>query len=459
MIMISKHDQEIVTESIRAGRIDAVMASEGNLVDEVLLAMHEKGVLEGIGKCIVDKRVRRAIPFHLVMTLGIGAKMKVATSLTDIPFAIQSAKTLGSLGYCMWDMERDLKRGLMDEGSIRKLVGKYEAREWIEGYNSYVQRHALTVMGLEANIHILDVTKLEVNLDNSNYEGAEVSNDGEATHRGYKLATLRGVCGDRGVIEEIRFGSMREHDFKLSAQMLRDTARFKAGDMLIMDRGFIDRAMINHLKRERSVDSYIPLRKNMDAYEEAVKTAKAANQWSTHPNPKRKEQKIAHVGDWGPLWQGGEPGEDVELTGCVVWDQRKEEYHVFVTTDTHVSARQMIMTYELRPEIEEDYRQIKDFWNIEDFKSRKKSVIAFHIVCVLLGYLFFQLYAQTLEGEQWAGKSLPVALKKYKTSEPVSVIICVGQFFAIYTLLDIMQLYASLDPDVRARLDTVFALA
>jgi hypothetical protein len=457
MIMISKHDREIVTESIRGGQIDGVMVSEANLVDEVLLTMHEKGVLEGIGKCIVDKRVRRAIPFHLVMTLGIGAKMKVATSLTDIPFAIQSAKTLGSLGYCMWDMERDMKTGLMDEGSIRKLVGKYEAQEWIEGYNRYVQEHALSVMGLEANIHILDVTKLEVNLDNPNYEGAEVSKEGEAAHRGYKLATLRGVCGDRGVIEEIRFGSIREHDFKLSAEMLKGTATLKDGDMLVMDRGFIDREMINHLKRERSVDLYIPLRKDMDAYEEAVKIAKAANQWSTHPNPKRKQQKIADVRDLGVFWQGREPGRDVELTGCVVWDQKKEEYHVFVTTDTQVSARQMIMTYELRPEIEEDYRQIKDFWNIEDFKSRKKNVIAFHIVCVLLGYLFFQLYAQTLKGEQWAGKSLPVALKKFKSPEPVSVIICVGLFFAIYPLLDIMQLYASLDPVVRARLDRVLA--
>jgi hypothetical protein len=63
---------------------------------------------------------------------------------------------------------------------------------------------------------------------------------------------------------------------------------------------------------------------------------------------------------------------------------------MFITTDTEKTARQIILAYEMRPEIEEDYRQLKDFWQLEDFKNRKLSLIAFHIVCTLLGYLLFQ---------------------------------------------------------------------
>lgn len=100
----------------------------------------------------------------------------------------------------------------------------------------------------------------------------------------------------------------------------------KKGDILAMDRGFIDRMMINHLKSERGVDVYIPLRKNMEAYTEAVKIAKATGQWAAHPNPKHKEQKMARVSDLGMFWRSEEPGGDVGLTGCVVWDQKKEEY-------------------------------------------------------------------------------------------------------------------------------------
>lgn len=76
-------------------------------------------------------------------------------------------------------------------------------------------------------------------------------------------------------------------------------------------------------------------------------------------------------------------------------DKTKDNYFVFITTDTEKSAKQIIMTYELRPEIEEDYRQIKDYWRLEDFKSTKYNFIAFHIVILLIGYLYFQLYKET----------------------------------------------------------------
>jgi hypothetical protein len=41
------------------------------------------------------------------------------------------------------------------------------------------------------------------------------------------------------------------------------------------------------------------------------------------------------------------------------------------------------------------------------------SLIAFHIVATLLGYLLFQLYVAIDEGEKYSGKSLPVILKNY----------------------------------------------
>ncbi len=42
-----------------------------------------------------------------------------------------------------------------------------------------------------------------------------------------------------------------------------------------------------------------------------------------------------------------------------------------MTTDTTKTVRQIVQTYELRPEIEEDFRQMKDFWKLSGFKSTK----------------------------------------------------------------------------------------
>lgn len=185
--------------------------------------------------------------------------------------------------------------------------------------------------------------------------------------------------------------------------------------------------------------------------------AKEQNKWQAHPNRKRKEQKIAFVKALGSYWRGTNPGRDVELNACVVHDTKADEYSVFVTTDLKKTAKQIIMTYELRPEIEEDYRQIKDFWKIEDFKSTKYNFIAFHIVMVLIGYLFFQLYKEMEEGRKYTGKSLPVAIKKYVGDGSKSVIIYSGQYFAIFGFLEFIQLYASCSTEVKQCLDPILA--
>jgi hypothetical protein len=391
--------------------------------------------------------------------LAIAAKLKINTSLTDIPYAIMDTEVLSMLGYSLWDTERSLEKGLMDEGAIRHLLGKYNRSEMINGYNQCVQQHILPKMDMSANVHILDCTELEVELSNANYEESSVVKmDGQA-RRGYKLSTLRGITGDTGVIEDIRFGTIKEHDLELSREMILNSPMLKPGDILINDRGFLSRDTMNELKTRREVDTYIPLRKNMVAYSEAVSIAKMENHWHAHPNKKRKNQKIGLVRGIGAMWQSEQPEHDIPLNACVVWDTKEDEYYAFVTTDQTKSAKQIITTYELRPEIEEDYRQLKDFWKLEDFKSTKINVIAFHIVCTLLGYLMFQLYVSTEEGERWSGKSLPVIIKKYiPPKKPKAVIVYVGQYFAVFPFIEFLHIYATLESHVRGKLDCVLSL-
>jgi hypothetical protein len=151
------------------------------------------------------------------------------------------------------------------------------------------------------------------------------------------------------------------------------------------------------------------------------------------------------------------PEEDVPINSCVVWDEKEGEHYVFVTTDTEKTARHIILAYEMWPEIEEDYRQLKDF------KSTKLSLIAFHMVCTLLGYLLFQLYVGSEEGERWAGQSLPVIVKTWERKRgsptpPSWVIVYSGESFGIFAFLEFIQLYAALPVDIRLRLDGILSL-
>jgi len=452
MIRICKYNQNSVIEKIRKGKLDAVALSTSSLVDNIILEMNDSKIFDCLKNNIPDYRAHNTtIPYELIWASAIAAKMKVQTSLTDIPFALNDYRTLAKLGYTIIDTDGNLKGGLMQESSLRFLLGKYNAQLFVDGYNNTVQNGILPLLDIIPNIHILDCTDLEVNYSNTNYEASGISRSkrDEAPTRGYKLATLRGIVNETGLIEEIRFGSINIHDLKLSEEMLKTSPMLKPGDILINDRGFLSRELINYLKIQRGVDTYVPLRQNMEAYTQAVLGAKELNEWQPHPNKKRQNQVITSVAGMGMYWESSNPKEDVPINSCVVWDKDEDKYFVFITTDTTTSAKDIIMTYELRPEIEEDYRQLKDFWKIEDFKSTKLNVILFHIICVLFGYLFFQLYTLMPEGEAYLHKSLPIILKNYMPEIQPYVIIYVEYEFGVLTLFELMDFYAHCPEDVQ----------
>ena len=454
MLKISKQSNENILEKIAAGKIDAITLSTSSLVDDIILEMHKQGVTECIKKGLSDKRAdNTTVPFDLTLILAIAAKMKVHSSLTDIPFALTDHRTICELGYSMWDKQKKVGAGLMSEGIIRNLIGRYSAGELIFGYNRILQTQIMPHMNISPDIHILDCTKLEVNYKNTNYEKSGISKDLDGKPmRGYKLATLRGIVKDSGIIEDIRFGSANIHDLELSRDMIFKSPVLKQGDTLINDRGFLSRDIINQLKTVRKVNTYVPLRKNMDAYHMAVSIAQKGDNWQAHPRKKRVNQKISFVSALGSFWRSDNPQNDVDINACVVWDTKTNEYFVFVTTDTTKSATQIIKTYELRPEIEEDYRQLKDFWKLEDFKSTKIHVISFHIICVLLGYLFFQLFTMTSAGEFLAGKSFPVLMKNYIHRSCNYMIIYSEEIFWVLTMLEVVEIYSNCDPGTKEKI-------
>lgn len=469
---VCKSEKDIVLKAILQGEVDAASASFSNIIDDIMLQMSQRGLLSKLDQAFTDRRDDNAsIPQHLLLSLAVAAKMKLKTSLTDIPYAINDASTLAELGYNMIDVERGLEEGLFTEGAIRNYVNTYKDKDtsltndvyshsFVDAYNTYVQEQVLPSQNMIPDIHILDCSKIEVLLKNKNYEHSEVVKDQDGTHRGYKIGVLRGIVGDVGVLEEIKMGSIKKHDMELCRDMLLKSLLLKSGDILINDRGFLSREVMNTLKTKRGVDTYIPVKKNMDIYKTAVSIAQEQKKWQRHPNKKRETQQIAFVSDLGPYWQSEEPGDDVPLNACVVHDTKAEEYFVFVTTDPSKSAKQIVQTYELRPEIEEDFRQLKDFWKLEDFKSTKYPFVIFHIVMLLIGYLYFQVF-RTLDGnEKFQRKSLPILLKNYvPKKQSTSIILYAGAYFGIFGLMEILKLYASCSEEVKKKLEPVLSLA
>ena len=448
MLTLCKNDKNKIKELIKSKKIDAIVTSNSDFVDDIILAMLNEGIIDCLSSDLFDKRRYNAIiPFHLIMTLAIAAKMKIRTSLTDIPYAIQDYRVLAELGFNIINHNKD---ALFTEGTVRHLLGKYTSEELIEYYNNVVQNKICKIKDIEPNIHILDCTKIAVNFDNENYENSSISTDRKGNvMRGYKLASLRGLYKDTGIIEEIKFGTVSTHDINLCEKMLMDSKCLKSGDILINDRGFLSRNLINYLKIYKGVDTYVPLKKNMIAYTESILCAKGQNDWEEYVDKSGKKRLLTLVKGMGIYWKTNNPDEDVPIYSCVIWDKHTDTYWVFVTTDSTATAKNIADTYDVRIEIEEDFRQLKDFWKLEDFKSTKHHLIVFHIVCVLFGYLFYQLYVNSELGQKYLGKSLPVILKNYKAKFLNHFVVYSGEYFSCMSVKEFFEFRDECNKDIQ----------
>ena len=169
-----------------------------------------------------------------------------------------------------------------------------------------------------------------------------------------------------GLIERISMSSAKVHDLESSRKMLESPYHIKKGDTLVYDRGYIDRHILNKLKNENQISVIVPAKKNMDIFQKALKLAKEKNCWESHPNSKRKGQKICLIeglgGEWATIenvWKKieKENEEDVELNVCVIQisknnKQETEEeitqvekeyrYIVLISSDTQLSASEII---------------------------------------------------------------------------------------------------------------------
>ena len=448
MLTLCKKDKEKVKALIKNKQLDDIVTSSTDFVDDIILAMAQDGLIDCLNDEFIDRRRHNSfIPFKLIMTLAVASKMKVHTSLTDIPYAIQDHRVLAELGFNIVNNNKD---ELFTEGTIRYLLGKYSPEQLVNYYNNVIQNHIFIKKEIIPSVHIVDCTKIAVNIDNANYENSSIAIDRKGQKmRGYKLASLKGLYKDTGIIEEIRFGTASIHDLALCEDMLKKTRCFNDGDIVINDKGFLSRPLINFLKTYRNVDTYVPLRNNMHSYEQAVFVATQQNDWIPHPNAKRRHQVITSVNGMGMFWESNKPHEDVPLNTCVVWDKENDMHFVFVTTDLDASATDIIKIYELRTEIEEDFRQLKDFWKLEDFKSTKYHMIVFHIICVLLGYVFYQLYINGEHGQQYLGKSLPVILKNYKAKFLNHLVLYSGNYFCCMGIKEFFEFRDNCNEEVQ----------
>ena len=89
MLTICRNNKNKIKEIIKQKGLSNIVISNSNLIDDIILAMYRDGVIDCLDNGFLDKRRHNSIvPFKLIIALSIAAKMRIHTSLTDIPVAI-----------------------------------------------------------------------------------------------------------------------------------------------------------------------------------------------------------------------------------------------------------------------------------------------------------------------------------------------------------------------------------
>ncbi|SRR6266568_2413902 len=501
---------EAVRHAIELGDIVHIDTSGEELTDEFLLFAITSGLLQGWAAGFPDPRQQAEISMEVILAASVAARFAGIYSLRKLGYVLQSARVLGALGYSvavtqagegisrrgtgdaqvvsgdvlrklLVQMEKPVevtKADLDNEdavdtrvgrvrhrGSRRAVKGQVDARDaQVRGrrvaqailtwYNDCVGPSlvAYAQLGDGRRLHIVDCTKVEVPLDSGHYEcSGVVKNDDGSLARGYKVATLRTLLDTAGVLTQAVVAPIQDHDIEVCRPLLTKSTVLRAGDLLLEDNGFMDGALVSVLKHERQVDVIVPLRANMVAFDEAVRLAQLDDDW--HPHPSRATQQIAFVPGMEHVWQRC----TVPLNACVIryWHTKKNRhaYIVLVTTDQKFTAKWIVKHYEERPEVEQDYEQMKSGgWKLQQLSTTRYSEIVFYFISVLLSYSLYHIFTNTRAGTRFANKTRQAIALEQLCTQRTYVIVYARGYFEIFETLTFVHLVLGLSLPVQARL-------
>jgi DDE family transposase len=510
-IKLWAHNGEAVRQAIELGEIAHIETASEELTDEFLLFAIESGLLKRWAESFPDPRDAPEIAMEVILPAHIAARFAGLYSMRKAGYVLRSARVLGALGYSVevvapagglslrgtsddklfsgdvvrklliqMEQQADLSqparrppqepnvavkvRKRASRRAVKHAVDEAEAEarahqvaeQLVGWYNQAVGVSMLKYarLGRGRRLHILDTTHVEVPLETGTYECSGVVKNADGTYaRGYKLATLRTLLDSAGLLTQVALAAIQVHDVALCRPLLAQAPVLRPGDLLLEDRGFIDGATLSELKRTRQVDVIMPLKANMLATQEAIQLAEMADRWDAHPS--RAQQRIAWVRGVDHMW----PECHVPLNACVIrfWNTKKQrtDHIVLVTTDQELSASWIVRHYEERPEIEQDYEQLKSGgWQLKKLSSTRYSEIVFYVLTVVLSYSLYHLFANTQAGARFADKTRQAIAFDQLRTQRTHIIVYAGGYFEIFETLRFVQLVLQLPSTVQEQLRT-----
>ena len=524
-----EYDRKFVIEGLRRGEVDYLEPVSEAAEADLFRHLISRDVLTRLAETYPTPRKKEEVPVWLYLASQITLKLHDA-AYHAFPYVLRSGGLIGALGpevgrkvlhpdtkdvtlACEGfnDKNTNGRQTPCDQDFLRKFARDTETGKLHSWFNREVPRLLRSLKLFDAEgLFIGDASYIFVP-DNKHYEDSVVMLFDEHNHpvdskkvdlrdkryqwrRCYKAVTLIHVNRSQDLFLTVAAKVVpgNQHECPILYELVDGFV--KAVDrgwmkVLMVDRGLIDGANIGRLKTDHHIDTVVPLKKNMDAYNDAMGLTRLKDfHWEPYqlpyatgrgqkdrpkhptivkreetrqktlakkkglppPEPVRQPQTLLGMARGITSWTDC----PVPLTAVVNREIDKEgniDHWVLITTSDSMSAVQTRENYKLRSAIEERHRQYKCFWDLAHITSCKFSMVVNQVLFVLLAYTLLQGHLFLRQRQAMNPRTRGRLMQILNPAVEV-VAVYYKQRFCLLTLGEFGMILLELDEEARTKL-------
>jgi hypothetical protein len=490
-LVIFEEDRPFVLAALREGEFDYMEAASEVFEADFFRFIKARTYLDELTETYPMPRKKEEVPFWFYVASNLSMRLHGVHAFDAFPMVVRSGGMLQAFGpkagrkvvhpetrettvVCEGFNQKNHydRETPCDPDYLRKVAKDTDAQALMGWFNRDVvgvfrKRRVFDKEGL----FIGDGSYLFVP-DNPNYEGSVKMRFDEHNHpvgsepyhqmteaqksrcqwkRCYKMVTLLHTNRRREffVFVAVKVISGKDHECPVLYDLVKQFVEAMGPGVmkrLILDRGFLDGEAISLCKKEYGINILIPLRKNMDLYEDALalfrepevnwvecKEQKEEGKEPVRPKPKvilkrekKRQQKLRQLKEQQQppppeeilvKTEAASIGEFRSWSSCTVplsvvanrdhYADGHTEIWFLVDTQEVQDPSQPRQQYHLRPSTEERYRQLKCFCDLTHFTSRAFSMVVNQVVFIMLAYDLLQIYLRSQGRQELNQKTLP----------------------------------------------------
>jgi len=461
------HDQKRAVDLLLNASVDHLQWSQMKPIDVIAGHTIDSGFLDFVCESFPDPRDQEkvSVPLKAILASQIFCRIQEKASIASGPYILNNSTLLTKLGFniCVAktgfnDLNLHRRESIFCGDVLRNLLKRYPAGSGPEILEKWFNKTCFEfVMKRYPKIRsfVVDTTDVEVLLENTNYQrsGITAREEGEIIKRGYKVALIRALVGNGGILVGFKMAPINDHDIIVVKALLKEID-LPEGSEIIWDRAFIDADFTGELKEGKKIDTFFGVRTNMMVQQYAVAFAENRPElWKPHPN--RKNQEVMYLPEEALHW----PECKAPLKGVLVrWKNKRTnefEQRLFLTTKTSVRHPTILATYDQRAEIEEDHRQLKENKRLEKLPATNYAQLHWHVLFTVLTYVAENIFFVDKMGNKNKIKTTSTFIYKRPLSETYQMIIYAGNCYAILPADEYVKLLLDQPPDRQAAIKKI----